>query len=368
MRFEVVDEGYVSERRPNRMTPVASGPRCVVVNESEVVCSFNANSARGVNGFIPILARSQDGGKTWTEQGMVWPESQQKRAIYCSLSQGPNRDLFLYGTITPIDSPGETDWCEATHGMKANQLFWARSVDQGLSWTLPTPIPMPILGAAEAPGPMCVTRTGRWLVCYAPSNTFDPNLKVDLNQIVALRSDDQGKTWRHNSMLRFADIHSGAGEAWVIELTDGRLLGTCWQINLSDGSDYPNPYAISLDCGSTWQPTRSTSILGQSTALAALPNGRALFVYNQRRHGELGVWLAVVRPTDSAFGIEHNEIVWRAETATQRGTSVDHFQWQDFAFGEPSAVVLPDGLILVTLWCIQPSGQGICYVRLRIVD
>jgi hypothetical protein len=141
-------------------------------------------------------------------------------------------------------------------------------------------------------------------------------------------------------------------------------------MNQQDKSDHANAYALSLDGGDTWQPTRSTGILGQSTSLAALPDGRALFIYNQRRHGDPGVWLAVVGPTGNDFGVESNEIAWRAQTRTQSGTSGEHTEWTDFSFGEPAVALLPDaeGLrntLLLVLWCVQPEGQGIRYVRLR---
>jgi hypothetical protein len=95
-------------------------------------------------------------------------------------------------------------------------------------------------------------------------------------------------------------------------------------------------------------------------------DGQAMFLYNQRKHGEPGVWLAVVRPTDGDFGIEHNEIIWRAATRTQSNTSGDPQQWSDFSFGEPSIAQLEDGTCLVALWCIQPTGTGIQYVRLGV--
>jgi hypothetical protein len=203
---------------------------------------------------------------------------------------------------------------------------------------------------------------------------FDRNLVVDRNQVVIVFSDDQGTTWKHASMLRFDDPHSGGAEAWVIGLSDGRLLGTCWHIHFGEpgcvsapsSGDRPNAYALSHDGGVTWKPMRSTGIQGQSTALTSLPDQRALFIYNQRKHGEVGVWLARVRPTDNDFGIEANEIIWKAETRTQTGTSGEHTQWEDFSFGEPSITPLPDGTLLVTLWCIQPAGRGIRFVKLRM--
>jgi hypothetical protein len=136
-------------------------------------------------------------------------------------------------------------------------------------------------------------------------------------------------------------------------------------MNLRDGRDYPNAYAISADGGQRWSPTRSTGIMGQSTGLAALPDGRALFIYNQRKHGEIGVWMAVVNPTADDFGIQSNEIVWRAAAPTQSGSSGNLTAWTDFSFGEPSVTPLPDGTLLVALWCVEPSGRGIRYVKLR---
>jgi hypothetical protein len=365
MSIETIAEGWVSQRQPGTPTAVAAGPRCALTRQGELVCSFMVQSQLGINDFQPLMARSADGGNSWSEARPLWPHLAERYSIFGSVSRSPDGDLYYFGTRYPIDTPGESFWSEATQGLKDNELLWASSTGDGRTWREPQVIPMPIPGAAEAPGPLTVLRSGRMICCYAPYNTFDPQLVVDRNQIVALRSDDRGATWLSNAMLRFPSEHSTGAEAWVIELADGRLLGTAWHLNQADKSDHPNAYAISLDGGETWEPTRSTGIMGQSTSLAALPDGRALFVYNQRRHGEPGVWMAVVRPTGDAFGIESNEIVWRAQTRTQSGSTGEHTEWTDFSFGEPSATLLPDGTILVVLWCVQPDGQGIRYTRLR---
>jgi hypothetical protein len=318
----------------------------------------------GTNDFFPMLYRSPDLGETWSEQGPIWPHLKERWSLFVSVSRDPAGRLFLFGTRCPVDRPGESFWSEATQGLKQNELVWATSTE-GHSWTDPAVIPMPIPGAAEAPGALCSTRSGRWLAPYSPYNTFDPGLRVERNQVVVVHSDDRGRSWNHSAMLRF-DPSSGAAEAWVIELSDGRLLGTCWHLNHGEGGDRPNAYALSHDGGLSWGPTRSTGILGQSTALAALPDGRALFVYNQRRHGEPGVWLAVVRPTDTDFGVEADEVVWRARTRTQSDSSGEHVNWEDFSFGEPCVTPLPDGTLLVTLWCVQPDGSGIRWVKVDV--
>lgn len=359
-------DGWVTKCATNQgPRAITVGPRCALLPNGDLLCSFMFTAALARSDFLPVLFRSTDSGETWTKQGPIWPDLQERWSIYVSISRDPGAgDLFLFGSRTPIDNPGESFWSEATQGLKQNELIWARSTDLGRTWTSPAVIPMPIPGAAEAPGAMCITRQGRWLAVYSPYNTFNPEVTVERNQVVVVRSDDRGKTWSHTSMLRFSDVHSGGAEAWVIELADGNLLGTSWHISHGQGKEYPNAFALSMDGGLTWQPTQSTGIMGQSTALAALPNGGALFIYNQRKHGKAGVWLAEVQPTETDFGVRSNEIIWRAATPTQSGSSGQHEEWQDFSFGEPAVVVLPDGTLLAMLWCIQPGGRGIYYVKL----
>lgn len=364
MRFSRVDEGFVFRTIPGGKQALAVGPRSAVAPTGEVLCTFPTQSKLGINDFTPELCRSSDGGRNWTSCGPIWPHLQGKYSLFVSISRDNAGRMFLFGSRTPIERQGEPFWSDETQGLKQNELIWAISTDGGRSWSEPNPIRMPIPGSAEAPGALIVTRTGRWLAPYSPYNTFDASVRVDRHQVVTVYSDDQGKTWQHSSMFRFEDPQSGGAEAWACELSDGRLLGTGWQISFH-GLEHPNPYALSSDGGTTWLPTRSTGILGQSTALATHEGGRALFVYNQRKHGEPGVWLAVVRPTENDFGIEANEVVWQAETRTQKGTSAEHAEWTDFSFGEPSITRLPDGMLLVTLWCMQPSGSGIRYVLLK---
>lgn len=362
--FKALAEGFVSQREPGTATAVAAGPRCAVLTSGEVLCTFMAQSELGVNDFVPMLARSRDGGLSWTEPGPIFPELAATQSLFCSISRGHGEDLFLYGIATPIDQAGESFWSDATQGMKQNGLFWSRSTDGGHTWSAPAAIPMDGPGSAEAPGPLTVTARGRWIVPYAPYNTFDAATVVDRARVVVAYSDDQGATWAHTDCLRFAEADSGGAEAWVIELADGRLLTTAWHVDHNSKVDYPNAYAISEDGGSSWTATESTGILGQSTALTALPDGRALFIYNQRKHGPAGVWMALVNPRAGDFGVASNEPAWLAQTATQKGTAADHSAWTGFSFGEPSCVLLGDGTMLLVFWCVQPAGSGIRYVKI----
>jgi BNR repeat-like domain len=365
MGLMAVSEGTIWKSEPGTRLPSCSGPRCVTLNSGRILCTFMVQSSMGVNDFVPMAVLSPDGGVSWSAARPVWPDLESRLSLFCSVSRSPSGGLFLFGIRTVIDVPGESFWNEATQGMKQNELFWARSMDEGTSWSEPQVIPMPIPGAAEAPGPMCVTRDGRWIACYSPYNTFDPKLAVARQQVVAISSDDQGESWTHTSMLRFTEDQSGGAEAWVVELADGQLFGAAWHTSFREGIEYQNAYSLSVNGGRTWCPTRPTGILGQAVGLAALPGGDALFIYNQRKHRPIGVWLARISPNEKKFGVHWNQGIWLAEEATRTGGSADHLNWTDFAFGEPSITPLPDGTWLAAFWHSTSYGGEIRYIKLK---
>jgi len=366
MKYDILAEGFIHQCAPGDARSAAVTSRCAVTRAGQVLCSFMTQSSLGQNDFLPLLAVSEDAGRSWTSRGPIWPQLAEGYSINCSISRTAEGDLFLFGSRTPRNRPGESFWRQETLGILQNELIWACSRDDGRTWSEPRPVKIPLPGAAESPAPMCIARAGRWVAPYAPHNTFDPELTVDLRHIVLMISDDHGETWRHTSMIRVQEPDSYVAESWVVELADGALLGTAWHLRRGDGDDFPNVYALSTDGGDTWQPTRSTPILGQSAGLAARNDGSVLLVYNQRRHGAPGVWLAAAKPTDRDFGLLANGIVWRAGRPTQNNSSGKSSSWTDFAFGEPSVTVLDDQTALVAFWCMQPDGSGIRFVKLRI--
>jgi hypothetical protein len=338
-----------------------------VAPDGRLVCSYIGRGGAGTSDYAVHLAESSDGGATWTDHGLLWPDDVGRASVTASIRAAPDGDLYLFGTITPIAVPGEAWWDPERGAMAQNALFWSRSVDGGRTWSARVPIPMPIPGSAEAPGPMLITRGGRWLVCYAPYPTFDLAVEVERAQIVTTWSDDRGATWQGGRMLRLPQ-GGGSAEAWAVELTDGRLFGACWSMDLPSDLDHPIPWAISSDGGTTWGPTRSTGIGGQAVGIAALDDGRAAMVYNQRdvTRPPVGVWLAVMRPTDDDAGVEVNAPIWAAAGAGAAGAAIGHEAWQTFTFGEPGAVVLPGGDLLATIWSGGPGQEGVVWVRVRL--
>ena len=142
MRFDTIKQGFVCQHKPTDAQPVAAGPRCVVASNQELVCTYMVQSKLGINDFVPMLARSADSGRTWREQGPVWPDLRDRWSFFVALSRGENGDLYLFGSRYQIDAPGESFWSDATQGLKQNDLVWAVSKDHGRSWSPPQVIPI----------------------------------------------------------------------------------------------------------------------------------------------------------------------------------------------------------------------------------
>ncbi|MBM3935039.1 MAG: exo-alpha-sialidase [SAR202 cluster bacterium] len=366
--FQLLDEGKVHTCDPKSDYRVAYGSRVARLDSGELVCSFMSGSALAMNSVAPFLSRSKDNGKTWSPATLVWPHLTETMSLFPNISRAPDGRLFLYGISIPIEpgKKGQTYWSDATQGISQTDIIWAVSGDGGKSWTESKKMPRLLPGSHEAPGALCVTRKNVWVAPYSPYNTWDPNEKVERGHVVAMRSENEGKTWTASSMIKFAEPHSGGAEAWVIELTDGRLLGTTWHIDHKANGSHTNKYALSSDGGKTWSKANTTTTNGNTTVLEPYSDGRALFGWVKRKKEESGIGVAVVKPTEADFGIQSQQMVYVAKKATQSGKDNTANEFQDFSFGEPSLTVLPNKELLMTFWAIEGNWSGIHWKKYRM--
>lgn len=367
-RFEILSEGTVVQSPVGTASSVVTaGPRCVSANDGGVVCTFMSQSKLGTNDFVPTICRAGKDSRSWSAPAPIWPELIGKHSIFCNISRSPRGEMFVFGSRTRIEKPGESFWSEETKGLKANELIWASSADDGRTWTSPCAFALPYTGAAEAPGPLLVTSKGRWIGPYSPYNLMDGSVPVDCGRVIAVISDDLGKNWKPSTVIRFEEPQSVGAEAWVTELSDGRLLSTAWHADMTPAKvAYPNRYAISHDGGETWGKTYSTGIVANTTALTPLSDGRALFI-NVRRRNDAGIWLSVVKPMEDDFGILADQCIWSATNTTQSGGQATHENWTDFTFGEPAVALLPDGAFFLVFWHLDSVNASVRYLKLKMI-
>ena len=358
--FEIISEGNVYVTAPG--TGKAAGSRTATLPDGRLACTFMMNAKTGANQFVPMIAYSSDGGESWSEAKVLFPDKFMKESIFGSIRNTLDGRICFAGTTTPITSPDQMFWSDELGAMLENKVIFSISED-GVFFPEPTVVDLPYYASAELPGGMLVEEDGALSILYSPYRAIEMREDTDVCQMTILKSRD-GKSFTHLNVGK-AQAPCQYGEAWLVKLKNGVQVISAWQTARIEGSDQ---YLLSFDGGETFTEPKLFPFNGQSTAAEPYGEDEVLIIYNQRKTAPVGVWLARAKVVGEELSILANECIWKAEEAAKKNTSGDFDQWTSFAFGEPHVRVLPTGELLATLWYDQNGVQGIRCVKLKITE
>lgn len=234
----------------------------------------------------------------------------------------------------------------------------------GRVWSAPKVIPMPVDCPLEISHGILTLSSGRLL---APAATLHSADRLGEQVIVAI-SDDGGQTWPRHSVV-FADPQNRLGyfKHKFAEFAPGKIIVTCWTVTLGDVVDRLDSFAISHDDGDIWSPAVSTGVKGQTMTPVSLGDDRLLVMYN-RRYGDQGIVMALATFGDSSFDIHYEGLMYDANGRRDRPedieTGVDELA--GFNFGFPTAIRLVDGTFLATHWSRENGVFGVRWTKLRV--
>lgn len=333
-------------------------PQAVQLPDGDVLCSFGVGGGPNVGGGTE-LARSTDGGRTWANEGFILPPTDEPRSTNAlKLSISPDgRTVYAYGSR--YWRSGEQGFGEGR-----NEAVLCISTDSGHSWSAPRVVPMPADCPLEISHGVLALDSGRAL---APAAVL-PDKDHLAERVLLAISDDGGETWpRHAVAFEDPEKRRGFFEHKFAQVAPGRLIGVCWTVTLGDVSDLPNSFAMSDDNGATWSPPRSTGIMGQTMTPIPLGGDRLLVLYN-RRYGDQGVVMSLVTFTDRAWETLYENMMYDARAKRERPRDVESGvqEFDEFAFGFPTAIRLRDGAFLATHWRWEDGAFGIHWTRLRV--
>ncbi len=208
----------------------------VVVTKSGTVLAYceARKSDRGDWGTIDILLRrSADGGKTWDEPAKIADVPGPKEKNPVALAQKlANKDDVTYNNPVMIgDKSGAVHLLFCLEYMRC---FYARSDDDGKTWTAPTEITASAFDPikkeydwkvlATGPGHGIQLKSGRllvpvWLSTGTGGHAHRPSV------VTTIFSDDAGKTWKRGEIAipNTADWVN-PNESCVAELADGTVM------------------------------------------------------------------------------------------------------------------------------------------------
>lgn len=208
--FRIINEGDVFATEQDNI--YIAGSRTSRLPDGRYICTFHAESAPGINDFVPMASYSDD-GINWGEAKPIWEELVGKKSIFCSVRPCGNGKVGICGVSYDIEKEGEIWWSDEKAAMKENKLIISISDD---GYTFPEPIyaDLPYYAGAENPGGMLVDEDGTITVVYSPYPTIEEKEKADTCCLVMMRSRDGGKSFE-SKKIGVVDAPSLYAETWI---------------------------------------------------------------------------------------------------------------------------------------------------------
>jgi len=348
--IEILGSGRIDERE-------SAFPMAVQLPGGDLLCSFGVGGGALVTGHTE-WARSTDRGENWSIEGVILPLDEERgRANFLKLTLSEDRQqVYAYGAW--IDSNTDEQF-----GKRDSRALLCRSLDGGHCWTETGEVPFPEDCPLEVSHGLLALEGGRLL---APAATLPADERLGERVFVAL-SDDDGTSWEHRVPFHDPAGRLGYFEQKFASLGAGRVIGVAWTVTLGDYTDKENSFVISGDNGLSWGPIQATGIRGQTMTPLSMGDDRLLVFYN-RRHGDQAIMAALVTFTDQAWRVHHEQVLYDANTHYVRPETVQSGvdELDDFAFGFPTGIVMDDGSILATHWCVEGGKCGIRWTRLSV--
>lgn len=234
---------------------------------------------RGDHGEIHLLLkRSEDGGRSWSWQQVVWQDGPNTCGNPCPVQDSATGTIWLAANGNP---PGRVsdDYFRAFNGRSVQMLA---SHDDGRTWSPPRDITPQVkrpdwgwYAAGPCTGIELQRGVGKGrLLLPCNHSQFEPDGSFRLYAHV-IYSDDHGRTWQPGGRI----TTDGFDECQAVELNDGRVMLNMRHYGAGPG---PRGVAVSADGGLHWDTVRHDPALvecgwGCQASLIRGPDGRLYF-------------------------------------------------------------------------------------------
>jgi hypothetical protein len=364
--IHLVDSGLVYRNpQPHLRSIHAWHPSLVRLDGGELVASFDLAQAVEALDYCTHVARSADGGRTWTRPVPMLHDRTERPATHSvRISRLADGTLVGFGGRYYRDDPEHGVVNRENLGYTPMDLILVESGDGGRTWQGPRTIAPPLVGPAfETCHAIVELPDGRWLAPTATWKGWNGEAPNGM-QAIALVSRDGGRSWPE--WLAVMDGYRDGLIHWeqsLVRLADGRLLAVCWVYDERAGKSRPNAFALSRD-GTTFGPPRPTGTRGQTAKVVVLGDGRLVCLY--RGDDRPGLWAELARIEGDDWVRQAELRVWQGAPSGMQGAASSGEELAQLKFGYPSPIQLPDGDVLALFWCLEDCLHVIRWVRLRV--
>jgi len=231
----------------------------VLVSKNDTVLAFceGRKKGRSDTGDIDMLVRrSEDGGKTWSKQEVIWDDAANVCGNPCPVLDEETGTLWLLMTWN-LGTDREREIIAQTSD-DTRRIFVTSSRDDGLTWETPKEITASVKKPGwtwYATGPCTGIQIhegkykGRLII---PCDHIEAGTKKYYSHVIY--SDDHGESWELGGRTPVDQVN----ECQVVELADGSIM-----LNMRnyDRSKHMRAVSISHDGGITWGPLNRDPVL-----------------------------------------------------------------------------------------------------------
>ena len=313
-------------------------------------------------------SKSFDGGITWSEPKPILDKNQFGYTITDTCKPVVLEDGRIiaigYGFIR--ENPDFPEGNPKTGGLLDDIVFYLVSEDHGETWSVAKEITCSWGPHVEASAPLAILQDGTWMTPITGFADWNGNM-TGRNCGRALCSKDEGKTWNDDSVcMEFTGDKVTCFEQRMCQLESGAIICIGWNENLETGERMENHYTVSYDNGKTWEKPKSTGILGQAASVCTIGGEKLLALHAVRRDTDRpGIYACVVDFSERTWNIMEQDVIWEPVVPVMKNSKFAEI-FSFLKFGQPGAIRLSNGEILMTHWYAQDGEYKTVATKIQL--
>ena len=311
---------------------------------------------------------SDDGGVTFSKPTPMFDHEEREGRLtdYAKAIALPDGRILAIGYAYLRDDPDLPIGNPQTGGVLDDFVFWAISQDGGKTFSKMHKIDCAWGPHVEASAPITLLQDGSWIT---PITGF-PDWEGQMHGRLcgrALRSRDEGKRWTDDVIsMDFGDTPVTCYEQRMCQLDSGVIVSIGWNENTETGQRLMNHYTYSTDNGETFSAPISTGVLGQASSVCALGGERLLALHAVRRDTDRpGIYGYVIDFSHRTWNVVDSALIWEPATPIQKDKHMAEI-FSFLKFGQPGAILLSDGDILMSHWFAEAGEYKTVATRIRL--